>query len=216
MKNINWPDHILNFVAVILGVSMAFYINEYSEEKRLNNERSLIVNSFLEELRNDRAVYTDYQIPNNKNRISSLDKAIIASETDADSMSFYVRKGLGFTSYTPQNVTFNSVTSSGKLDLIDDFNLRKSISQYHSIYVPEAKYRGEGQVDFYNSQIIPWLLKNSKLNDPNYTPEISQEFVNMLILYKFLISNKVRQYEKLVDASLKIEQKLDSLKMELQ
>ncbi|WP_425391373.1 hypothetical protein [Ekhidna sp.] len=208
MKNINWSDHILNFLAVIIGVSLAFYINEYSETKRLQSERNDMINSFLEELRNDRAVFTDYQIPNNKSRASFLEKAVNASETNLDSMAYYVRRGLGYTNYTPQNVTFNSVVSSGKLDLIEDFDLRKSLSQYHTVYVQEAKLRGEGQVEFYNSNILPWLIKNSSFNDPSGTPQVTQEFINMLIVYKMLINSKVSQYELIVEKGSKLDSAL--------
>ena len=38
MKSVNWFDHLLNFVAVILGVSLAFYISTRAEKSREKEE----------------------------------------------------------------------------------------------------------------------------------------------------------------------------------
>lgn len=213
---INWPDHLLNFLAVIIGVSLAFYVNSAAEERKLNDERRLIVNSFLEELSRDRLIYEEYQIEENQKRIQFLDRAInqIVSK-DLDSLAYFVRKGVPFNNYAPQAITFNSTSSTGKLDLLSDYELRIQVAGFYSVTVKEADFRGLGQVDFYKNNLMPWLIKHTNFIDQNASVLIDQEFLNMLIIYKDLINNKVNQYEELVDSSKKLEAKLESLKSNL-
>ena len=66
MKQINWSDHILNFLAVIIGVTLAFYVSDSADKSREKEELRLIVQSFIDELEEDRETYEDYQIPSNE------------------------------------------------------------------------------------------------------------------------------------------------------
>ena len=38
MKRINWLDHIANLLVVVLGISIAFYLDQYSSEKRAQTQ----------------------------------------------------------------------------------------------------------------------------------------------------------------------------------
>jgi hypothetical protein len=66
MKQINWSDHILNFLAVIIGVTLAFYVSDNSDRKREKDELEKITRSFISELQDDRETYLEYQIPDNE------------------------------------------------------------------------------------------------------------------------------------------------------
>jgi hypothetical protein len=34
MKKVDWPNHLLNFIAVILGVFLAFYVSDRAEKRK--------------------------------------------------------------------------------------------------------------------------------------------------------------------------------------
>ena len=50
MKKVNWADQLLNFVGIILGVSLAFLINNAAENAQDRAEYKQIVNSFISEI----------------------------------------------------------------------------------------------------------------------------------------------------------------------
>ncbi|WP_424964247.1 hypothetical protein [Ekhidna sp.] len=217
MKSINWFDHLFNFLAVILGVSLAFYVNSTAEEKRLNTETLQIINSFTEELARDRRVYENYQLVENKMRLERLDKVIdLISKRKTDSLDYLVMRSLPFTNYAPQAVTFKSTSATGKFDLLNDYDLRMNLSKYYTVTAKEAEYRGAGQVEFYQDNIMPWLIQNTDFIQRDASALLDREFLNMLIIYRDLIHNKIRQYEVLAERSAELEAELDTLKSTLQ
>jgi len=63
MPPVNWKDHFINFISVILGVTLAFLINSIASSYKQQQEMKLIVLSILEEIQEDIAAYEEYQIP---------------------------------------------------------------------------------------------------------------------------------------------------------
>lgn len=70
MKKINWPDQIFSFLGIIIGVSLAFFINNASERNQEKNELKQIINSFISELDQEIDAFENYSIPKNKAKIS--------------------------------------------------------------------------------------------------------------------------------------------------
>ena len=64
-RTYHWLNHVLNFLAVILGVYLAFYINERAKVNQDRKESRLLMNSLMEDLSEDIRVYEEYQIPAN-------------------------------------------------------------------------------------------------------------------------------------------------------
>ncbi|MEQ9008173.1 MAG: hypothetical protein RLP12_09835 [Ekhidna sp.] len=176
-----------------------------------------IINSFSEELSRDRGVYERYQLIENRKRLEYLDRVInLISNKETDSLAYLVRQALPFTNYAPQAVTFNSTSATGKFDLLSDYDLRMSLATYYTVTAKEAEYRGRGQVEFYSDRILPWLLANTDFIGQEPSSLLDREFLNMLIIYRDLIYNKIRQYEALAERSIILEAELDTLKRTLQ
>jgi len=140
MPPVNWKDHFINFISVILGVTLAFLINSIASSYKQQQEMKLIVLSILEEIQEDIAAYEEYQIPYNKLIIEDIEKtlALIEENGNKDSLQFHFSKAMDVNNYSPSNVTFNSMISSGKLDLLGNFYLRKNLYNY-SLSAEEAK-----------------------------------------------------------------------------
>ncbi|WP_420578141.1 hypothetical protein [Ekhidna sp.] len=210
MKSINWSDHILNFIAVILGVSLAFYINKSSEQKKEEREVKQIVISLMEELSDDRENYIEYQIPFQKNQSDIITDVINQLITGRlDSLNEKVELAINVNNYQPNDLTFKSITTSGKLDLIRDFKMRKQISNYYDALAVECAHRNEAQADFFMDKLIPWIVSNTSLIDNNSKALVNnREFINLLILYKGFVDNKLRHYEVLAKESQSLQFKL--------
>lgn len=63
---IHWQNHFFNFLAVILGVYLAFFISEWSKENRDRKEMKVLIESLITDLSDDIRVYEEYQIPINR------------------------------------------------------------------------------------------------------------------------------------------------------
>ena len=201
MKNIHWPDQVLNFLGVILGVLLAFYISSAAEDRKENKELDNILLSFQSELENDYREYSESQIPFHEAQAESIGKlleSLHASDADEEQLSVVFEA----TNYSPQNTTYLSVVSSGKLGLIDDLELRKNISRYYDVLSSEAIETGEAQIDFFMHEIIPWMIENTDLMDVE-TEDIADDtaFANRLLLYQSLIQTKTEQYQEISNSA---------------
>ncbi len=216
MKNINWIDHILNFVSVILGVSLAFYVSNWSETNKKNEESIQIIESLIQELERDIGFYDNIQIERNRLQATKLENAIRQIRNNKlDSLPKILQRGIGYSNYYPQKVTFKSITTSGKLALINDYSLQIQIASFYEASAVEAKFRGESQVDFYKKYFVPLLIEGTDLLNPNIAEIDIEKVTNLLLLYKNIIEWKVRQYEALAKEGKALQDSLRAYKARL-
>ncbi|MEL7147327.1 MAG: hypothetical protein AAFO69_13220 [Bacteroidota bacterium] len=212
MKNINLLNHGLNFVAVILGVFLAFYVDACSERQKDKIELRETVLSLVNDLDNDHEIYSESQIPKNEEQLADLEEFIgeILEQNESDSNQSSV--DFNIDSYSPTSSTYLSLTSSGRINLIDDLAVRKELSNYYDILSSESVRRGELQVEFLLNQILPWMIENTNLLDVT-SEQLRGEntLANQLVLYSALINNKLEHYRVVDEASIELRKMLDEL-----
>lgn len=214
MKNVNWLNHFLNFIAVILGVFLAFYISARSEAAKDQVELNEILSSLIEELNDDIRTFNSYQIPKNEMQVEAIGilvENIINSE--ADSIDSQLSISLEVQNYSPASPTYHSITSTGKINLINDLDTRKALSMYYDEMGQESLKKGELQVEFFLNQILPWMIENTNMLDVQLDEMAGNiQFANRLILYSTLIDNKVEDYRIIHETAEDLKQKLMDLR----
>ncbi|NQZ77953.1 MAG: hypothetical protein HRT61_17900, partial [Ekhidna sp.] len=198
MKQANFLDHLFNFLAVILGVTLAFYVNSYSAGLKEREEYRYFIQTLYDELVGDIETYEDYQIPDNdkttKNTVRLVE--ILTLGEANDSLDFYAGNVFQLNSYSPQNVAFNSMVSSGKIGLIQNLELRSMLQQYNT-FSNEVEAQGEAQYDYFMKTLIPWFIEN-----PSYAESIdlnadNSSYIIMVTIYANLIENKLAKYKEI-------------------
>ena len=209
----NWLNHLFNFLAVILGVYLAFYINERAQINQDQNESMMLMNSLLADLSKDIKAYEEYQIPVNKQYQQNVERLLSSLMTnDMDEIGEKISDVLGVENFTPSTSTYSSIKASGKLGLIDDLELQKMLTDYYEGLAVESIRKGEYQVDFFTGELMSWLTNNVDLTDMQliHTNELIV-FRNKLIIYGSLINQKVESYEMIVEDSKKLQFQIESL-----
>jgi len=212
-KKHNWLNHLFNFLAVILGVYLAFYINERAQINQDQNESMMLMNSLLADLSKDIKAYEEYQIPVNKQYQQNVERLLSSLMTnDMDEIGEKISDVLGVENFTPSTSTYSSIKASGKLGLIDDLELQKMLTDYYEGLAVESIRKGEYQVDFFTGELMSWLTINVDLTDMQriHTNELIV-FRNKLIIYGSLINQKVESYEMIVEDSKKLQFQIESL-----
>lgn len=199
MKSSRWTDHILNFLAVILGVSLAFIISNRSEQAKINKEFEQNLTAILDEVEADIYTFESYQIPDNKLKLKQMQETLqmMVSKVGEDSLNSKLTAFFDVNNYAPTNITINSLISSGKLDLINDFQLKKKILAYQNTS-EELIAQGEFQVEFLMDQVTPWFIRNSELfvgNKKGWYEKDNSEAVVIFSLYTSFVGNKISKYE---------------------
>lgn len=212
-RKYNWLNHILNFLAVILGVYLAFYINERANIKQDRKESIILMNSLVADLSEDIKTYEKYQIPLNIQHLENVDR--LSSQLLSDNIEGIknqIPTIFQVENFTPTTSTYSSMKSSGKLRLIEDLALQKMLVNYYDGLVIESIRKGEYQVDYFTSEIISWLTYNVDLVEMEILNKNELIILkNKLYIYGSLIDQKVKSYEMIVEDSNKLKLRIESI-----
>lgn len=201
MKRVNWLDHLVNLLVVILGITIAFYFESSKESRQAKQEERKYLESLLVDLEADIAMLDTLQ----KVNVSIKEAAISLSNTANDSVyqnEQQLVKHILLIQYnpyfTPQRTVYASLQSSGKSSIISDFDIRNRVAELYEQY-----YRGIGEYDqalnehvrdfvkpFFINQIT---FKTSNTVDPAFLKQ--SEFRNQLFLFRYLFIQKSDFYE---------------------
>lgn len=205
---------LLEIVIVIVGISIAFWLNNWGEEQK---ERKLEV-EFLKTLRSDLASDSAafaYQIGENRENVKYLDSfvEVLRNEDYAnDSIEWFVGTFLNRNNWIINDNTYEILKSGGKLDIIQDFDLRSDISAYFRI----RTYQTERMLDviqtFLDNQMNVYLTKDTDYfiqNNPDKAFIQDTEFQNLLTLWFFFNGAKLGLYEEILDDITELVSKLD-------
>lgn len=208
-----WLNHLFNFLAVILGVYLAFYINERALLNREIKESHVLMNSLVSDLSEDIKAYEEYQIPENIRLQEDLNKLLeLLLKDNLEGIGDELSAVFQVENFNPTTSTYSSMKSSGKLKLIDDLALQKELSDYYEGVVPESINKGEFQVDYFTEELLTWLTSNVDLAEMKLLKEDELvELRNKLIIYESLIDQKVNSYKLLVEDSKKLKKSIESI-----
>ncbi|MEO0733016.1 MAG: hypothetical protein AAFZ52_09285 [Bacteroidota bacterium] len=196
MNKGNWKNHILNFVGVILGVLLAFYVNNSAEKRKQRATFEQIAFSLIEDLTVDLRVY-DELIPANEEQSAEIEilvNAILADDTDQEQAT----ATLDAKNYVPTNSTYLSTKLNSVITQLDDVDLKKQLSSYYELALTESVELGELQLHFFLNEITPWLIEHTNLFDLEVEDiKGDMKLANMLVFYNTLIKSKIAQYKEM-------------------
>ncbi|MEQ8626843.1 DUF6090 family protein [Ekhidna sp.] len=214
MKNINWLDHIANLLVVILGISIAFYMEGWREDAGNRMQERKYLESMVTDLQTDiEALDTLLSINEELSAaLVNLSLASVGRPYGSDSALMYQTLKIQYNPpFTPQRTAYESLKASGKMDLINDFELRN-----HIVDLYEQFYRGTAEYDdaldeHVRDFVKPYYMKNVRFTGPqSIDPAFlnSDEFRNIIFAYRYLFIAKDEFYKNVLN-------KTDSVKNEI-
>lgn len=219
MKNINWLDHFTNLLVVILGISIAFYLEGYRAEKENIAQERLYLESLIVDLEADLEAL-DTLLGINKMIIEATQNLSNATIKNTYSNGADIRNDVLIIQYNPplvpQQTTYESLKASGRMDLIGDFELRKTIVDLYEQY-----YRGTYQYDQVLDEHLREFMKpfhmkhirftNSSVVEHDFLKNL--EFQNIIFSYRYLFNSKNEFYKKV---QIRIKEVKDVLEQRLE
>lgn len=214
MKNINWLDHIANLLVVILGISIAFYMEGWREDAGNRMQERKYLESMVTDLQTDiEALDTLLSINEELSAaLVNLSLASVGRPYGSDSALMYQTLKIQYNPpFTPQRTAYESLKASGKMGLINDFELRNQIVDLY-----EQFYRGTAEYDdaldeHVRDFVKPYYMKNVRFTGPqSIDPAFlnSDEFRNIIFAYRYLFIAKDEFYKNVLN-------KTDSVKNEI-
>lgn len=211
-RSSNWINHVFNFISVILGVYLAFYVNERAQISTEKKERRLLIQSLINDLSSDIKAYSDYHIPINLQYKENIDSLLVLIPSNrVQEIEKRLPTLLQIENNTPTTSTYNSIKSSGKIRLIENLELQKALNDYYDGLAIECAKKNELQVEFFKTDIVPWLMSHANLIEMKLTKEIdSITLQNLLIIYYSWVNQKVRDYKLILEESKALKSQLEA------
>ena len=206
-------NHLFNFVAVILGVYLAFFMNERAKTNRDREEAKVFMASLISDLADDVRLYSQFQIPANRQQLDQIEEFLeVLIREQPKEIGAHLPVVFQVENFAPTSTTYSSVKASGKLGMISNLDLQKELSDYYETSVEESGRKSEYQVDYFTSELLPWVTEHIDLTTGAVLhTEALVELRNKLIIYQSLIEQKVKSYETIVKESETLRDRLESV-----
>ncbi|MEQ8552623.1 MAG: DUF6090 family protein [Cyclobacteriaceae bacterium] len=202
MKRINWPDHLVNLIVVILGISIAFYMEGWRSDQKSKQLEAQYLDNLIEDLRHDNE-YIDTLISIDHEKLKSLQivsGATIGRPYNEDSLLNHVFAIQYSPPFRTQKATYESLKTSGNIDVINEFALRNRIIELYEQYYSAAQEFDEAVTDHNKRFIQPYFIKNMEFVSRNkINPDFlnDKELRNMLFAYQNILTLRLDFYEVL-------------------
>ena len=153
-------------VLVVIGILIALSLNNWNEQRKVNNKEYLILNEFLNSINKDLKAYENginTRIERKKSGLDSLQGYVFHKKTINDSLFLdfytYLRQGIHLRF---DNGPFEALKSTG-LDVIRNDSLRTAINNAYTTRLPIATYLSHKLDESNESEISKFQYKFLKL-----------------------------------------------------
>ncbi len=162
MKKINWRYAIGELLIVIIGISVAFALNNWSASLKENDLKDAYLSNLKADIEHDAEALTE-AIAEMEKRSVFLQRTFIPIMFNTSSGSdSIVRKFYGVIDpvvFSPRDATLQSLKFSGDLKLIDDLQLKNKILQHYETY-ESAKTERERHIGFAKDYLGGYFMRN--------------------------------------------------------
>ncbi|WP_109299513.1 hypothetical protein [Aquimarina sp. AU474] len=197
--NIEWKSKIIDLLIVIIGITLAFRLNSWSESKKQDSLLKNYVTSFsLENEANIESLintlnYSELQL----SKIDTLQE-IMRNEAYNDMRLRKLSPSLLNTvNYKSSTITLENIKESGDFELIKNYKLRKKIiTVYESL--SELKEKEKVLNDYVKTITRPYFFEKIRYRD--FYPVDDEGMVkdhryeNMIIGYGIILTRQIQTY----------------------
>ncbi len=212
--HIDWKSKIIDLLIVIIGITLAFRLNSWSESKKQNG----LLKDYI----------TSFDIENQSN-IKSLKNTLSYCEVQLskiDTLKNIMRVGnygdirlrtlspslLNTISYKSSTITLENIKESGDFELIKDYKLRKKIITVYE-YLNEVKEKEKVLNDYVRTITRPYFFEKIRYRDfyPVDDKGLIQDhrYENMIIGYGIIIQRQIQAYQTAMSKLEDLEKELD-------
>ena len=196
-KKIDWLNHGLEFVMVVVGILIAFQLNTCSEEKK----GSLVVDqhivNVLEETTFNLNMIDDI-IAKTEETSANLTQLLdlIAREQAWDQVNMLTLGQMDYTAVYLKSNAYNSLIQSGDIRLIEDFELKNSIINLYEYYNWTQGFdRVNGEV--FTGYLLPYVMTEFdlfQLTTQDATVYTNKRFKNALGTMSYQMNARLAKY----------------------
>lgn len=211
---IDWKSKIIDLLIVIIGITIAFKLNNWNESIKTNIETIEYIGSFYDEANvnhEDLIAALEFS-ESNKRDIDTLKTFLLSKSYSDKRIKSLIASMMGMANYNPSTTTMQNISASGEFDLIKDIELRKNLINTYNAYKTTAML--ETLVSNYlNQYMTPFLFENVRFSDFS---SIHNDFIkdplfeNIVFGYDVLLNQLISGYKENLEKQNLLNEKLTS------
>ncbi|MEN2284311.1 hypothetical protein AAGF08_19360 [Algoriphagus sp. SE2] len=198
--DIDWKSKLIDLLIVIIGITIAFQLNNFNESNKTNAQERDYLKSFHEEnIDNELALASALEFAlKTKNDIDTLKQVLLSKNYEDDRIKNLSASMMALSDFHPSLVTMESITESGEFKLISDLEYREKLIDTYNSYQTTSQLESILS-DYVNEYVTPFFFRNIRFSDfsslhDNF--QESPEFENIVIGYDALLTQKLKGYEE--------------------
>lgn len=201
-SKIDWTNHFIELIVVFIGISGAFALNNWNEDRQEKELEKKYLTSLHSEIKSDINQLNTIINATHKDSIEVTELLTLLKNEEFELKKIipYLNTLSSAEQFTPRTVTFESIKNSGGLEVISNYELRKLIIETYLLY-NELVIVEQLTFDFLIDYWMPYsikqidIVKNSVVNK-NFIKEL--EFGNLVGGYKSALSQQLNSYRKVM------------------
>lgn len=188
-------SYLLELFVVFIGLSLAFTLDRVWDNHKQSLAEENYLNGFYRDITTDQTdldtSITDYS--ENVERLRNIIRKIDKSGIPEDSLFTLAQIMASQSKFIPQNITYETITSSGSFGVISNYKLRESIARLYTKY-NAILFVDETFNKYISDNVFPFIQNNfdflgNTLIDKNLAR--NPVFKNMVVFYYSIYSAKL-------------------------
>jgi len=209
---IDWNSKLIDLLIVIIGITIAFQLNNLNESNKSKTQEKDYLKSFYEEnIDNELSLSLALEFGlKTKNDIDSLKQILLSKNYEDGRIKNLSANMLTMSDFHPSLITMENITASGDFDIIRNFEYREKIIDTYNSYQTTSQLEGILS-DYVNQYVTPFFFEYIRFSDfsslkENFTKK--PEFENIVLGYDVLLTQKLKGYEVNLEKLKKLNQLL--------
>lgn len=167
----NWKEYLIELVIVIIGITVAFSLNNMAEESKENKLENKFVADVRADLQRDSSNLAQ-SVKFNEGKVESLEKIIMLVSSDQerqyqDSLLSSIGIIGNYVFFYPESFTLNSLLQSGDFKLLTSDQLKKELLRYR------------------------WMCDMVQRDQANFLSALDDNYYPKLLAARDMISNEI-------------------------
>ena len=195
---IDWKSKFIDLLIVIVGITIAFQLNNLNESDKSKTKEKDYLKSFYEENRDNESSLSlalEFALKT-KNDIDSLKHILLSKDYEDDRIKGLSASMMALTDFSPSLITMENITASGDFELISNFEHRENLIATYNSYQTTSQLEGILS-DYVNQYVTPFFFENVRFSDFTSLKENfikKSKFENIVIGYDALLTQKLKGY----------------------
>ena len=195
MKNVLARGGI-EFIAVFLGIALSLWVDEYRENNEIQRLNNSILHRLYDNLESDSTNFT-WVINAHKASLkscNSINKWIDSGQNIHDSVNIHISR-VAINTFTWANKEeYSSLKTSGRLDLIKNEELVKTLHEYYSQIEFAQKVEDDLNSDWIQNEFIPFIAEYSNYFGNPIKEDIYGYYYPQFVLHSVPETNKIKYF----------------------